>query len=221
LKVLKGFPGIAKIHFDLDALGNKRGGTFGLRNGKAPADPLVVPHPGRTQGRAGLKPIIIKAILKRSCTRGELQELAVSGNYKLSSLSQQINHLRHEGIVEHDKLGNWSLTKEARAKFEAVDGEAQERRALPPPPSEKRTRSSGAPARTALLDMLRAETKPLTRLELRHKMVEQGFTSGTFDGALFRHQKDRYVTKGANGFKITAAGRKAKMPGVPPQPTEE
>jgi hypothetical protein len=215
LKVLKGFPGIAKIHFDLDTLGNKHGGRYGPRNGKAPPDPLVAPHPSKTKGRAGLKPLIVKALRERPHTYGELKKTAIAGGYKVSSTSPQLNDLRRAGVIAHDELGNWFLTPEFQAKTEAMDGEATERRALPPP-DKKRSPA----ARFAILEILRAETGPLTRLELRHKMHERGFTSGTFDGALFRHQQDGLVNKIAKGFKITAAGRKAKTPEAA-QPTEE
>lgn len=208
MKVLKGFPGIAKIHWDIDSLGNKRGAGFGARNGKAAPDALAKP----ALGRPGLDPTILKALFERSHTSREMKELAVTIGYKASSVNQTVNELRKKGIVEHDSLGNWSLTAEARAKLAATEGEAAPRLALPAPEKKPRTRGATGSARQTILDLLRDEPSSVTRLALRDRMVERGFTQGTMDGALHRLVTDDHVRRDRQGgIKITPKGRKANI----------
>lgn len=215
MKVLHHLNGVAKIDFNLDDLGKKRGGKVGPRHTNG-ADPLKVKATNKNAGRIGLRPLLYKALYERPHQQAELKQLASDNQYRHSSLSQALNDSRRAGEIATNGKGEWSLTKAMRAKIEATFGEAHEVKALPAPEDDgRRKKKDGVTMPMVILAVLRrVDGGRMRRLDLKPHVAAKGFSDAGLDGGIWKAKDMGWIRPGKEPgeIKITPKGMKVDIP---------
>ncbi len=193
LRLVKDYPGIAKVHLDLDNVGKKPGKRIG-ENGtvRASHNPDAPPA----------KSVIITELSSGPKNLQHLRTTYAELGGRAGSVSSALYDLQKKGVTESAGVGLHRLTPEAMEEMKAQQPVATV--ALPAPDKKDRTASKTF--------VLKAVEDGLSRAEMRVKGEPLGIGERMIDGALTRLKVAKVIIPYGN-----EPGRFKLVPAKPPK----
>lgn len=191
LRLLKDYPGIAKLHLDLDNVGKKpikRQSHSGSRQKRDPEAPRG-------------KDIIITELLSGPKNLQHLRDRLAAYQMSSGNLSSALNELRRAGITESGGAGVHRLTQRAMDELKPRLADESAQISAPKANGEK------IKSIDFVLDGLR---KGMSRAEIRRAGEPIGINERMVDGALTRLKVNKLITRGdeEGHYKLTAKATK-------------
>lgn len=202
LKLLHGYPGIAKLHLDLDAVTAPRGTRKGIPN---------APRKQRGPGEPSSSDVTIAFLMKNGAQRNTTigDELTKHGFAKTSSPSV-LNTLKEKGIVQNVGNAMWDLTDEAKAK---IGGAPKQALAAP---------SSNSTGHDIVIEKMKSLGGTAKRLELAQALSDNSHSSISIDRIITELKKRHLVIvdDGVPGTYHLAPQSNGAAPAAEPAATE-
>ena len=196
LRTLNGFPGVAKLHLDLDKVPGKKGGKRPKQN-------------GGESSSATSRQIILRALTSGPKNLRHLEDQLRAANLSTSSLSAHLNEMKRQGVTESGGKGVHRLTKHALSQMNRSHAIA-----LPPPekaakkkkpkPADK-PRAGKGEATLAVVTAVAARGGKAARQDIIHALESQFATVRAVESSITRAKKAGLLKSPETGvYELTA-----------------
>lgn len=174
LKLLHGYPGIAKIHLDLDAAGGPKGTRKGVPIG---------PRKQREENAPSSTAIITAFIMTGPKRNSQVAEELERHGFSRTSSASTLTALKEKGVVY--QIGNalWDLTDEAKARLKPTA-------ALPAPADE-------ITASDLVLQKMKSQGGTARRLELAQHLSSNNLSAASISRVMSDLKKRGKITNDA------------------------